>query len=93
MEWEKDPESAELLTRRPPTVSFISGRKRKCPKYRLPGENLLESLNRLFSEDFITNLNVEDFLDFHKSEMPMEVQEKWIDTKVGFYLDTFFTCG
>ena len=34
----------ENLERRPPTQSYISGRKRRNPDYRLAGENMIDSL-------------------------------------------------
>ena len=41
---------------------------------------MITALKRLFKEDWIKSLNVEDFLGhFHKEDMEPEVQAKWIE--------------
>ena len=60
--------------RRPMSYPYIFGRKRRMPGYRKPGENLLDSLERLFQDPWITDLNVEDFLNFHKNELSQCIQ-------------------
>ena len=41
---------------------------------------MLTSLKRLFKDDWVKTLNVEDFLSyFHKDDMDPDVQSKWIE--------------
>ena len=52
--------------------------------------NMIDALKRLFQDDWVTNLNVEDFLGLHFDDMTKEVQKKWINTSRSFIMVRFF---